>query len=147
MPSLSAAELLSELGGAIGIPELCMDAEGCCRLAFDGDWMVELRHAPAQGRWLLSCSVHGVLVSGDGMQLLLRGNLAGSGFGGGWAAIDERGHAVLHLPLADADASGSALVQATELLLDHAERWRKRLAEGPSARRAQGPMDRWAQRI
>ncbi|MBF5005615.1 type III secretion system chaperone [Diaphorobacter caeni] len=147
MPSPSPAELLTELGSAIGIPALCLDAQGCCRLMFDGSRLVEMRHVPAQGRWLLTTTLHAAALSSEGWQLLLRGNLVGGGFGGGWAGLDEQGRAVLHLPMVDADASGPALLQAVELLLNHADRWDKRLMEGASTARTQAPVQFWAQRI
>lgn len=148
MQALTAEALISELGQSIGIAGLRADAQGCCRLLFDGNAIVEIRHVPAQGRWLLSCALASQAPGLEGLKLLLRGNWLGSGFGGGWAGLDEQGNAVLHLPLADAEASASALLVATELLLSHAERWTKRLDEGPrSAQGMAGPMGMWAQRI
>lgn len=123
--------VISALGEAIGIPALRPDAQGCCRLLFDGDQVVEIHPAPAQGRWLLSCVLRGRRADGPAaLQVLMQGNHMGAGFGGGWAALDAQGQAVLHLPLAWSDASAPALLQAVELLLLHAERWALRLTEG-----------------
>ena len=148
MSTMSATELLSEMGAELGIPALRADEQGCCRLKFDGARTVEIFHVPAQRRWLLTSTLQVSAVGSEDWQLLLRGNWAGAGFGGGWAGLDDQNRVVLHLPLADGDASSSALLMATELLLDHAERWEKRLSQTHStAARPQTPMALWAQRI
>lgn len=146
MPDSAAPGLIAALGETIGIPMLRMDAQDCCRLLFDKDHVVEIRCVPAQGRWLLSCTLRGKRVEGPALQVLMQGNHMGAGFGGGWAGIDAQGLAVLHLPLVLADASASAMLNAIELLLNHAERWERRLLEAVPA--AVGlRMDEWAQRI
>lgn len=147
MSDSHAPSLIAELGEAIGIPALRTDAQGCCRLLFDGDRAVELRCAPAQGRWILSCALRGQrAVDGAGLRLLMQGNHMGAGFGGGWSGLDAQGLAVVHLPLAVPEASASAMLNAIELLLNHVERWEQRLQEAapaPSGLR----MAEWAQRI
>jgi len=146
MPDSSVSGLIAALGEAIGIPALRTDAQGCCRLLFDGDRAVEIRCAPAQGRWLLSCALRGQRADGPALQVLMQGNHMGAGFGGGWAGIDAQGLAVLHLPLALPEASASAMLGAIELLLNHVERWERRLLEAAPA--APGMrMAEWAQRI
>ena len=146
MPDSSVSGLIAALGEAIGIPALRTDAQGCCRLLFDGDRAVEIRCAPAQGRWLLSCALRGQRADGPALQVLMQGNHMGAGFGGGWAGIDAQGLAVLHLPLALTEASASAMLGAIELLLNHVERWERRLLEAAPA--APGMrMAEWAQRI
>lgn len=146
MPDSSASSLISALGEAIGIPALRPDGQGCCRLLFDGDRSVEIRCAPAQGRWLLSCTLRGQRVDPSALQLLMQGNHMGAGFGGGWAGVDAQGLAVLHLPVPLPEVGANDMLGAIELLLDHVERWERRLLEGaavaPSARMAE-----WAQRI
>ena len=109
MPDSSVPGLIAALGEAIGIPALRADAQGCCRLLFDGDRAVEIRCAPAQGRWLLSCALRGQRAEGPALQVLMQGNHMGAGFGGGWAGIDAQGLAVLHLPLALPEAWKSSL--------------------------------------
>lgn len=146
MPDSSVSGLIAALGEAIGIPALRADAQGCCRLLFDGDRAVEIRCAPAQGRWLLSCALRGQRADGPALQVLMQGNHMGAGFGGGWAGIDAQGLAVLHLPLALTEASASAMLGGIELLLNHVERWERRLLEAAPA--APGMrMAEWAQRI
>lgn len=140
--------LISALGQAIGIPELRPDARGCCRLMFDGDHIVELQPAPAQGRWLLSCALRGQRPDGAALRVLLQGNHLGAGFGGGWASLDAQGCPVIHLPLPWQEASASTLLQVIELLLQHAERWQKRLQGGSAAQPGQpAALMNWAQRI
>lgn len=146
MPDDSVSSLIAALGLAIGIPALRPDGQGCCRLLFDGDRAVELRCASAQGRWLLSCTLRGRTVDGEGLRVLMQGNHMGAGYGGGWAGVDEQGFAVMHLPLAMTDASASTLLGAIELLLDHVERWEQRLQEA-SPPPATMRMAEWAQRI
>lgn len=121
--------VVTALGETIGIPALRCDAQGCCRLLFDGTQIVELRHVKAQERWLLSCQLRGGAPDAQGLRLLLQGNFCGAGFGGGWAGLDASGQAVLHLPVPQAQASAAVLLTAVELLLSHAERWEKRLQE------------------
>lgn len=146
MTDNSAPTLITALGEAIGIPALRPDAQGCCRLLFDSDRAVEIRCVPAQGRWLLSCALRGQRADGAALQLLMQGNHLGAGFGGGWAGVDAQGLAVLHLPLAQSEASASAMLNAIELLLNHVERWERRLLEAaPSAPSVR--MAEWAQRI
>ncbi len=130
----AVAAVISALGEAIGIPALRPDARGCCRLLFDGDQVVEVHPAPAQGRWLLSCVLRGRRADGLAtLQVLMQGNHMGAGFGGGWAALDAQGQTVVHLPLPWAEASAPALLQAIELLLQHAERWTQRLSESAAS--------------
>lgn len=143
----AVSALISALGEAIGIPALRPDAQGCCRLLFDGDHVVELLPAPAQGRWLVCCTLRGQRPDGAALRALMQGNQCGAGFGGGWAGLDAQGCAVLHLPLAWAEASASALLQAVELVLQHAERWEQRLAESLPQALPMGRMAEWAQRI
>ncbi len=146
MSDSSLPDLIAALGEAIGIPALRPDAQGCCRLLFDGDRAVEIRCASAQGRWLLSCALRGQRADAAAQQLLMQANHMGAGFGGGWAGTDAQGLAVLHLPLPMAEASASSLLQAIELLLNHAERWERRLQDAvPSP--ASLRMADWAQRI
>ncbi|AVO50580.1 hypothetical protein C6568_16065 [Melaminivora suipulveris] len=149
-PSMSDADasaLISALGESIGIPGLRLDAQGCCRLLFDGDQIVELHPAPAQGRWVIACTLHGRRPEGEFVRALLEGNHMGAGFGGGWAGLDDQGRAVLHLPLAWAEASAAALLQAIELVLQHAERWQQRMADHRAAVSQTSRMMDWAQRI
>ena len=77
MPDSSVPGLIAALGEAIGIPALRADAQGCCRLLFDGDRAVEIRCAPAQGRWLLSCALRGQRAEGPALQVLMQGNHIG----------------------------------------------------------------------
>lgn len=149
MIDASVAALLSALGQAIGIPSLSPDAQGCCRLMFDGDYFVELHPAPAQGRWLVLCTLRAQRPEGDALQAMLQGNHLGAGFGGGWAGLDAQGCVVLHLPVAWAEATAPAMLQAMELLLQHADRWQSRLAAANSLPSfpSGGRMVDWAQRI
>lgn len=145
----SQAELLRGLGALIGIPHLGADAQGNCRLLFDQGVAVEIRHVSAQGRWLLTCTLSGGPAESDLLRLLMRGNQMGAGFGGGWAGLDERGLVVLHLPLADQDASAEALLSAIEMLLSHGETWERR-RQAPLVNTPQDEAQRmaaWAQRI
>ncbi len=147
MPDAAATALITALGEAIGIPGLRADAQGCCRLMFDGDQIVELQAAPAQGRWLVSCALRRQRPGEAALRALLQGNHLGAGFGGGWASLDSQGCAVVHLPLAWPEASAAALLQAVELVLQHAERWQQRLEGAGAGQPAHTPMAAWAQRI
>lgn len=150
MSHLLPAEILSGAGESLGIPGLRADAQGCCRLWFEPDLTLEIRHVAAQGRWLLSCTARGHrVVTAESLGLLLRANLLGAGFGGGWAGLDAQGALVLHLPVPASDMTPAALVTAMEALLEHGERWSQRLAQAPASPSGadHGLMAAFAQRI
>jgi hypothetical protein len=150
MTHLLPEEILRGLGESMGIPGLRADGQGCCRLMFEPDMSVEIRPVGEQGRWLLACTVRSLrVVSTEAQALLLKGNLLGAGFGGGWAALDEQGSMVVHLPLPASEVTSSALVAAIEALLDLSERWAERLKRASLSPRAadDGLMAAFAQRI
>lgn len=122
----TATRLIADLGQRVGIPQLRPDAHGCCRLMFDGDQIVDLQPVPAQGRWLVSCTIRQHRPDDQAVRLLMQGNYLGAGLGGGWASLDPKGCAAVHLPLAFHEASVDALLQVVELVLQHAERWLQR---------------------
>lgn len=140
----ACTRLLCDLGQAIGIPALKADAQGCCRLLFEGDRTVELRAAPAQVRWVLSCTLRAQAMPNALLHLLLRASYMGAGFGGGWAGLDERGLCVLHLPVPLEQASVPQLLEAMELLLEHSERWEQRMAAAVQAVDAPPRTAAWA---
>lgn len=147
MSDATISALISSLGQAIGIPALRPDARGRCQLMFDGELFVELHPSSAQSRWLIACTLRAQRPQGSDLQALLQGNHLGAGFGGGWAAVDAQGCAVLHLPVAWPEATAPALLQAIELLLQHADRWQQRLAAGSATSAPAARMMDWAQRI
>lgn len=142
-----ADRLISALGKRIGIPQCQLDARGCCSLMLDGHRQVDLRYARAQQRWLVVCRLPNRMLSAAELNLLMRANYLGGGFGGGWCGLDDlQGCVALHLPLAESEATVDTLLEAVELVLDHAERWERRL-EQECVQGAASPMESWAQHI
>ena len=132
----SVKSVIAALGAAIGIPNLAADTNGCCRLLFDANRLVEIRCASSQERWVLACTLPGQHLDTPALQLLMRGNHMGAGFGGGWMGINEQDRMVLHLPVPMAQASPANLLQAIELLLNHVDRWERRLTDAAPVRTA-----------
>lgn len=141
-------EVLLALGRELGIDGLCTDEQGCCRLVFDGQRVLELRPAPQQQRLLLSCRL---LTSGpttlDQSELLLRANAWCAGAGGGWFALDETQRLCLQHAFVPVDDSASALLQRIEGLLDAVERWELRLDASVASSTSVAAMAPWMQKV
>ncbi|MBH1965473.1 MAG: type III secretion system chaperone [Comamonadaceae bacterium] len=140
--------ILASFGEKIGITGLVFDREGCCRLVFDGQRVVEVRASNPQRRMVLNARVGAVGATWPSgtERLLLQANSWGSGTGGGWFSIDERGQVCLQheVPLSpDSDAQLLAKIEAT---LNSLELWERRLSEGGVPMQAQG-TSRTMQRV
>lgn len=122
--------MLSAFGERLGIPGLALDAQGCCRLVFDGRRMLELRASGAQRRLVMSIRLGRDGVSGStGVErALLQANLWGAGTGGGWFALDESGQACLQQEVVLGDDSAAQLLAKTEGMLGSIDLWERRLA-------------------
>lgn len=136
--------LLLTLGKQLGIEGLCTDADGCCRLVFDGQRMMELRVAPAQRRLLLSCRLVCAVPQAQ-FSRLLHANTWGAGTGGGWFALDKADGVHLQHAVSLANDEVGLLLSLIEVVLDTAERWERDLSSAPSASH-QPPPD-WMQRV
>ncbi|MCA0326655.1 MAG: type III secretion system chaperone [Proteobacteria bacterium] len=139
-------QLLLDIGRELGIQGLRVDAQGCCRLVFDGRRMLELRAAPAQRRVLLSCRLDGALLQDSQAGLLLRANAWGAGTAGAWFAVDEVGRICLQHAVALMEDSARLLLNLIEGLLDAVERWEQRL-RAPQAGSQPGGMAAWMQKV
>lgn len=121
------AQVLSELGQALGIPALAPAEGGLCQLAFDGRHLVQLMEHGARGQILLSCAVGGGRMDGAQALLAAQGNfLQAAGGVVACAAPDGRMH--LQLGIAREQCGALALLAAIEALLDQVEAWEKRIA-------------------
>ena len=117
------AQVLSELGQALGIPALAPAEGGLCQLAFDGRPLVQLM----RGQILLSCAVGGGRMDGALALLAAQGNFLQAGGGVvACAAPDGRMHLQLGLPREQCGAD--ALLAAIDALLNQVEAWEKRAA-------------------
>ena len=116
-------ELLLALGKSLGIDGLRADAQGCCRLVFDGRRLLELRAAPAQQRLLISCQLLSDGPTPDDGKLLLRANAWNAGTAGGWFAIDDAHRLCLQHALPTGAGTAEHLLRQIEALLDTAARW------------------------
>lgn len=121
--------MLSALGEQLGIAGLALDAQGCCRLVFDGQRMLELRASGAQRRLVMSMRVACDGTSGTGgmERVLLQANLWGAGTGGGWFALDEKGQACLQQEVMLGDDSAAQLLAKMEGMLNGIDLWERRL--------------------
>ena len=128
-PDLQAAASLAEFGQLIGIPNLQLDAAGCCQLSFDSRWMVTLLYSPKLCHWTLSCFLcaSGTVISTDAQHAMLRANFMGSGCAGGCLSIAADGRPTLEFRVPADEASGNALLATIEKLLEQVETWSERV--------------------
>ncbi len=142
----TADAILLELGTRMGLAGLQTDDSGVCQLVFDRRWLVSCVVHPAGDRMMLYCPITlpQALSSFDTetLTVLLRGNFMGCSTCGGSLAVapDQRVCVQYEVMLPGSGAEG--LQQGLEHLLQAAETWSNRLANGPSpmpGRRASGP--------
>lgn len=140
-------QLLLALGRELGIEGLRADTQGCCRLVFDGQRMLELRAAPAQGRVLLSCRLLCAPPTPEHALLLLGANAWGGGSAGGWFALDDAQQPCLQHALVPAQGGAPELLRQIENMLNAAERWEPRLSAPTSQPAPPAPMSPWMQKV
>lgn len=125
--------LLLDLGNRLAVEGLCLDAAGCCQLAFDQRWLVTVALHPAGDRLVLHCPISTPGEFGAATLLaMLQGNFMGCATGGGSLAIapDRRACIQQEIALAGNGPDGRALQQVLERLLAAAETWATRLQDG-----------------
>lgn len=127
----SLAAVLGAFGERLGIPGLSFDRQGCCRLVFDGQRMLELRAASLQRRMVLSMKLGsaGAGLGGQRERVLLQANFWNAGTGGGWFALDEAGQVCLQQEVLLTEDSDAQLLVKIEGLLNSVELWERKLAE------------------
>ncbi len=121
------AQVLSELGQALGIPALAPADGGLCQLAFDGRHLVQLMAHGARGQILLSCAVGGGKMDGALALLAAQGNFLQAG-GGVVACAAPDGRMHLQLGVAREQCGADALLAAIDALLNQVEAWERRAA-------------------
>lgn len=132
-------QLLNALGLAMGIEGLSFDEQGCCRLIFDDQRLVELRISQAQQRIYISCQVHATATSSQ-TNLLLQANAWGAGAAGGWFALNESGQIYLQQYNEHAgEAAAAKLLDQIDALLNCTETWEQRLNQAHSEPTAAAP--------
>lgn len=139
----TADAILSDLGQRLGMPGLRLDDMGCCQLVFERQWLVSLVLHPSGDRLMLHCPITTPeatdLLDAATLLVVLRGNfMGGSALGGSLAVAPDRRVCVqFEVNLSGADA----LQQDLERLLQAAQTWASRLANGPARapRRSAGP--------
>jgi hypothetical protein len=140
--AMHAADLLAELGQALGLPRLTLSAMGTATLVVDDDLAVNLEvdadagtlwayaalgEPPAQGREALYAR-------------LLQANLFGQGSGGGAVALDAgRNELLIHRGLALEHTDAQGLESALAELIAAARRVRAAWSEAPSGGQAAAP--------
>ena len=130
-------ELLADLARHLGMPELRLDAAGCCQLAFDQCWLVSIIHQGALGRIALNCPISAVqsapALTPSALLAMLQANFMGRGTGRCFLAVNPEGRVCLGLELALTETDASVLVNALEQLLMQAETWCEWLERKPEA--------------
>jgi hypothetical protein len=136
MTRATADALLEQLGLRLGLAGLRMDVHGCCRLAFDGRWLLTFALMPG-GRLFVYCPVGSPdttsALESATLLAMLQGSFMGRGAAGATLAVspDRRACVQRDLPLAELDAS--RLQSEIEQMLITAETWSARLHVGASA--------------
>ncbi|GEP45646.1 type III secretion system chaperone [Brevifollis gellanilyticus] len=127
-------EALTGLGGAIGIPELAWDEQGCCALQFDG-LTVNLEHAGDEAQIYAMCRV-GQAPGHEGDRLaayqkLLEHNCFFRGTGGGVLGVDgPEGGIIFSHKIPAGGLDGERLTAFIEGYLNIAEKIHAELAPG-----------------
>lgn len=122
------SQLLNALGNAMGIEGLLFDEQGCCRLIFDQQRLVELRVSHAQQRLVMSCHVDARPTPSQS-ELLLKASAWGAGTAGGWFALNEAGQLCLQQQNEKIGEEAVAkLLDQIDALITSTEIWEKRLS-------------------
>jgi hypothetical protein len=130
MTRAAADALLLELGDRMGLPGLHLDRNGCCRLAFDGRWLVTVAFMPG-ARLFLHCPI-GAPATAESldaavMLTMLQGSFMGRGAAGATLAVGPDRRPCVQRDLAVTGSDLSDLHGALEQLLNTAETWSARL--------------------
>jgi hypothetical protein len=132
---MDADQLLQSLGVALGLPDLCFDANGCARVAVDGAPAVNFERD--EGGGIHVYSVLGPLPREERGALyaqLLQGNLFGSTTAGATLAVDaDYGEVILCRTFMAELSTAPAFAAAVEAFVGAAEDWQVRIARAPSA--------------
>lgn len=135
--------LVNDLGRQLGLEGLCLDASGCCQLAFDGRWLVTLVLHPSGDRLVMHCAISSPgEIEPAALLAMLQGNFMGCAAWGGSLAIapDRRACVQQEVALNQAGLESRRLRQALERLLAAAETWALRLLEGGAIRSTHGAL-------
>lgn len=123
-------DLLKELGAEVGLPDVRPDAEGLCRLTFDGAVTIDFEQPP--GRDLIF--LYSVIAQGpeSGRERvyreLLSHNLFGQRTGGGVLALDDaQDEILLFFRLPTESVSYDQFRDAVNALLDQTPRLQERI--------------------
>ena len=126
--SIRVDAVLHALGQHFGLAGLSLDANGCCQLAFSGQWVVTLVLHPHKDCLVLHCPISTAgHIDSSILLAMLPGNFMGCATGGGYLAVspDQRACVQQELPLSDLE------VHAVRIAIDHvlaaARLWSSRL--------------------
>ncbi len=132
----TADTFLLELGKRMGLAGLRTDDAGCCQLVFDRRWLVSCVVHPSGERMMLHCPITPpqALASFDveTLTVLLRGNFMGCSACGGSLAVAPDLRVCVQDEVLLPGNGIEGLQQALERLLQAAETWSQRLAQGPA---------------
>jgi len=126
-------EWVRELGKELGHPELALDENGVCGLAFD-EIHLTFESLPDRSRTVVYAPLGPALFSLDCRKLLsaaLSANLFGAGTSGAVLALDERkGDLVLWKTLSpETYGAIGEFVRELEAFLETAQRWRQKVLD------------------
>lgn len=125
------ANLVAELGAAVGLPGLALDRDGRCALAFDGTLTVDLRHRAEEDDILVFADLGAPAAGTDTYRELLRGNHFWSGTLGGTLCLtgDAEPRVVLVRPIDWRGLDGARLAGMLDTFVNTARFWREVTAD------------------
>jgi hypothetical protein len=137
MERAEADRLIAELGDALGMPDLALDANGVCSLVIDGALVPTFGHNPRAGSLDMMICLDGVIPDAALMRDLLEANFGWlDGFG--YALSPASGALVLQRRCTPHDCRGG-LRPLLEALLGAAER----MAKASSRPAAEATAESW----
>ena len=127
---MELAALLAELGNALGIDDLGLDADGQCALLFDGEHTITFTPDSEDHSLILHSEVGKLSPQDDALcRTLLEASLLGAQTGGAAFAIHPELDAIILWKRHDAQfADMNSLQQALQAFLAQIIHWKQRLA-------------------
>lgn len=121
MRDTTARSLLTQLGTAVGMPDLALNAHGECYLLIDGHYLIQIVHHP-RDCILMSCALDMHAPDAQQLRTMLQANY-GQTAGGIVLALGPDGKFCVQLALPCASAQVADLLEQLEALILEAERW------------------------
>lgn len=129
-----AQQIIQEMGAAIGIPEMALDAEGFCSLSFDDRIDLGLQYNPNNDSLILFSDIGDIPVDRmtDVYRHMLRANRFWQGTGGATLSVDEDNAAAIAQQEPCEGLTAVKLQGLIERFVDAAEEWAEFIGEWAS---------------